>query len=143
LPPVEGSSSIAEAHQSPRWWGTISWEIRAAPGDRHRRRALRGECSGSGYFGCCRFTYLVTPKSGIRIDGRTHFYKNPTTNLVDVTPALAAESTGQPFPLVTSGSLQFFTTAPLNGPPVAGATTFTGSGVQAHLAFSVGFFRRF
>ena len=89
------------------------------------------------------FQYLMTPKWGIRIDGRTHFYKNSTANLVDVTPKLAAESTGQPFPLVNSGSLQFFTTAPLNGAPVVGATTFNGSGVQAHLVLSVGFFRRF
>jgi hypothetical protein len=88
------------------------------------------------------FKYLLTQKWGIRLDARARFYRNSTTNLVDVTPAMLFVSTGQPFPLVNTGALQFATTAPLNGASVQGATTFKGSGVQTQFLFAVGFFRR-
>jgi len=89
------------------------------------------------------FTYDLTPKWGIRVDAREYLYKNSGKNIVDVKPALGFQSTGQPFPLVDVGTLKFATSAPLNGAPVATATTFNGSGLQAHFIFSTGLVVRF
>jgi hypothetical protein len=87
--------------------------------------------------------YLFTPKYGIRLDARAQLYRDPTVNLIDVTPAAALESTGAPFPIIKSGALQFSSTAPLTGAAATGATTFTGNGLQAHVVFAAGFFLRF
>jgi hypothetical protein len=94
-------------------------------------------------FGGGGFTYDLTPKWGIRVDGREYLYKNSGKNALDVTPALGFQSTGQPFPHVDAGTLKFATSAPLNGSPVATSTTFSGSGLQGVLSFSAGLVLRF
>jgi hypothetical protein len=87
--------------------------------------------------------YLVTPRWGIRFDARAHLYSDSTVNLLDVSPATALQSTGAPFPIIRSGALQFSATAPLTGAAVGGATTYAGSGLQAHVVLAAGFFLRF
>jgi hypothetical protein len=87
--------------------------------------------------------YLVTPKWGIRFDARAQIYKDATVSLLDVTPVMALQSTGQTFPIVTSGALQFSPLAPLNGATVSGVTTYAGTGLQTHVVLAAGFFLRF
>jgi hypothetical protein len=87
--------------------------------------------------------YLVSPKWGIRFDARAQIYKDATVSLIDVTPVTALQSTGQQFPIVTSGALQFSAVAPLNGGTVTGATTYAGTGLQTHVVLTAGFFLRF
>jgi len=94
-------------------------------------------------FGGAGFTYDVKSRWGIRVDAREYFYKNSSRNIVTVTPSLGFQSTGQPFPLVNVGDLRFATSSPLNGPPPETSTTFTGSGLQAHLIVSAGLVVRF
>jgi hypothetical protein len=86
--------------------------------------------------------YLVTPRWGIRFDARAQVHKDSTTSLLDVTPALALQSNGAPFPIINYGSLQFSATGPMTGAAVTG-TTYSGSGLQAHVVLAAGLFLRF
>jgi hypothetical protein len=109
------------------------------------------------WLGGAGFKYFITPRWGLRFDGRVQLYRNTIVNLVNATPAIALESTGSPFPLINSGSLQFSSTAPLNGVPISaapggvvaagalapGLTTFTGSGYLAQVGITLGLFLRF
>ncbi len=87
--------------------------------------------------------YRLSPRSGIRFDGRARLLPNDVVNRVDTESSVARRSTGAPFPLINSGSLQFSTTAPLTGAPITGAATFASEGLRAQVAMSVGFFWRF
>ena len=75
---------------------------------------------------------------GIRLDARARLYQNSALTLVDATPGRALESTGAPFPLINSGALQFSSTSPLTGPPIAGFTTFAGTRMLIQVAVAVG-----
>jgi hypothetical protein len=87
--------------------------------------------------------YLVTPRWGVRLDARAQLYSDASVTVLDVTPATTLESTGARFPIVTSGALQFSSTAPLTGPALAGAITYSGTGLQTHVVVAAGFFFRF
>ena len=87
--------------------------------------------------------YYATPRWGVRIDGRAQIWRNEIENQVSATPARALESAGSPFPIVASGALQFSSTAPLTGRPLAGVTTFSGSGYQVQVSIVAGVFWRF
>ena len=90
------------------------------------------------------FRYFITPRWGLRLDARAYLHKNTTINLVNATPTRVLASTGSgSFPLVNAGALQFSATAPMNGPPFSGFTTFTGSGLQTHVNIAAGIFWRF
>ena len=82
-------------------------------------------------FGGAGFTYDVKSRWGIRVDAREYLYKNSSRNVIAVTPSLGFQSTGQSFPLVNVGDLRFATSSPLNGPPPATSTTFSGSGTAS------------
>ena len=87
--------------------------------------------------------YHASPRWGLRFDARAHLMRNRISNTVDVTPSRALESGGAPFPIVTSGPLQFSSTAPLTGPSLFGVTTFSGRGYQARVSVTAGLFWRF
>ncbi len=82
--------------------------------------------------------YSMTRHWGIRLDARARLYPNSALTLVDATPGRALESTGAPFPLINLGALQFSSTAPLTGPPIAGFTTFAGTRTLVQVAVAVG-----
>jgi hypothetical protein len=86
----------------------------------------------------------ITPRWGLRFDARAQLYRNTTVNVVDTASSLVLRSTGPlSFPLINSGLLPFSSTAPLNGVPISGATTFTGTGYQAFVSVATGLFWRF
>lgn len=85
----------------------------------------------------------LSPRWGVRLDGRAMLYKNTTVNLIAVGPGTLLQSTGQPFPILTAGTLQFSPLAPLTGSAQANVPTFTGSGLQTHIIVSAGLFLRF
>lgn len=97
---------------------------------------------GVGLFGG-GFSYDVTSKWGIRVDAREYVFKNRGETDVAITPALAFQSTGQPFPLVDVGSLKFAPSAPLSSAPASATPTFSGTGREGRLVVSAGFFLRF
>ena len=120
---------------------------------------LRYSLSGRAlvWIGGAGFKYYITPRRGIRFDGRVQLYRNTIVNLLNASPAMALESAGSPFPLINSGTLQFSSTAPLNGVSISttpgavatagslapGVPTFTGSGYLAQVGITLGFFLRF
>jgi len=119
---------------------------------------LRYSLKGRTYVGIggAGLRYFITPRWGIRFDGRAQLYPNTIVNLVNATPAIALESTGSPFPLINSGALQFSSTAPLTGVSISatpgavvsgglapGLTTFTGSRYLSQVSITLGFFLRF
>jgi hypothetical protein len=85
----------------------------------------------------------LSSRWGVRLDARANVFKNRTVNLVDILPGSLLQSTGQPFPILTSGTVQFSAIAPLTGSPAVAAPTFSGSGFQAHVVLSTGLFVRF
>lgn len=85
----------------------------------------------------------LSSRWGLRFDARANVYRNTVDNLVDVGAVTALQSTGQPFPILTSGTLQFSPTSPLSGVPIGGAVTSSGSGLQLHGVVSSGIFLRF
>jgi hypothetical protein len=103
---------------------------------REKDRAIVGVGGGGVKF-------LLSPRWGIRVDARANLYKNTTVSLVDVEPSTRLQSTGLPFPIVTSGTLQFSPVAPLTGSPAIASPTFNGSGIQMHVVMSSGIFLRF
>ena len=84
----------------------------------------------------------ISSRWGVRFDARGNLYRNTRDQSVDVSPTLGLQSTGQPFPILTTGAVQFSPIAPLTGSPL-GATTFSGSGFQMHVVVSSGLFLRF
>lgn len=87
--------------------------------------------------------YRVGSRWGVRLDGRARLLRNGTTNRLDTGSSLTLHSTGSPFPLVDVGALQFSAAAPLTGAPIADASTFTSTGIRAHVLLSAGLFWRF
>jgi hypothetical protein len=86
---------------------------------------------------------FVTPRWGVRVEGRAYLLPNKTTTQVDTVPAIALRSTGSPYPIINAGTLQFSTTAPLTAAPVGNFATFTGTGVRAQARVTAGVFWRF
>jgi len=87
--------------------------------------------------------YAVSPRWGLRVDGRVYIYENTLTGLVDATPGTGISTTGDPLPIVRAGTLQFSATAPLTGGHITGATVFKGAGLQTQINVSAGIFWRF
>lgn len=85
----------------------------------------------------------LSPRWGVRLDARANVYKDTGVNLVDASPETARQSTGQPFPIFTSGTLQFSPIAPLTGASSVDHAAFRGSGFQTHIVVSSGLFLRF
>ena len=92
----------------------------------------------------------VSSRHGLRADLRVHLTGNPVDTTVDATPSRAPGGTLNATALIgTNPSLQFASgpttsiRSSLSGPPVGGLETFTGSGTQAQLSFSIGYFFRF
>ncbi len=79
---------------------------------------------------------------GFRVDARVHGYRNSLRTIVDVTPAMAAQSLGPTLPLLNVDALQFSAIAPLSQPSLT-AVTFAGSGLSAHTSVTAGLFLRF
>jgi hypothetical protein len=87
--------------------------------------------------------YRLAPRWGIRLDARARLLPNNVVNHVGTESSVVRRSTGSPFPLVNIGSLQFSSTAPLTGAPIADAATFTSDGVRTHVMAGVGLYWRF
>lgn len=87
--------------------------------------------------------YRLAPRWGLRLDARARLLPNNVVNHVATESSVVRRSTGSPFPLVNIGSLQFSSTAPLTGVPIADAATFTSGGLAAHMTAGLGFFWRF
>jgi hypothetical protein len=120
---------------------------------------LRYSMNGRTYVGTggAGLKYFITPRRGIRFDGRVQLYPNTIVNLVNATPAIVLRSTGSPFPLINSGALQFSSIAPMNGVSVSatpgatvtggglppGLATFTGTGFLNQVSITAGLFWRF
>ena len=85
----------------------------------------------------------LSPRWGIRFDARANVYKDTGVHLVDASPETARQSTGQPFPILTSGTLQFSPIAPLTSASSVDHAAFRGSGFQTHIVVSSGLFLRF
>ena len=87
--------------------------------------------------------FHASPGWGIRVDGRAQIVRNQGSNLVSVTPASALRSGGVPNPIITSGTLQFSSTAPLTGPLLSSIKSFDSSGPQVYVNITAGLFWRF
>ena len=106
---------------------------------------LQYSLPGHDYFGFGGggVRYYVSQGWGVRVDARAELQRNQLSNIVTVTPARALKSTGSPFPIVTSGALQFSSTAPLTGPSYPGVTSFEGRNVEIRVGITAGIFWRF
>jgi hypothetical protein len=87
--------------------------------------------------------YRLSPRWGLRVDARARLYPNRITNFVDATPDVVLRSTGSPFPRVDLQALQFSSTAPLTGAPIANAATFATSGLRTQVGMAAGLILRF
>lgn len=92
----------------------------------------------------------VSSRHGLRADLRVHLTENPVDTTVDATPSRGPGGILNATALIgTNPSLQFASgpttsiRSSLSGPLVAGLETFTGTGTQAQLGFSIGYFFRF
>ncbi len=94
--------------------------------------------------------FHVSPRHGVRADVRLHVTQNPIHTTVDARPLRGAGGTNNAIVVVvTQPALQFGSgpsppvQSSLSGPSIAGLETFTASGTQLQLNFSVGYFFRF
>lgn len=87
--------------------------------------------------------YYVTPRWGVRFEGRARVYPNKIDTLVGASPVVTLRSAGSPYPLIDIGALQFSSTAPLTGAPVADFVTFKGRRLRAQASAVAGVFWRF
>lgn len=87
--------------------------------------------------------YALSSRTGIRVDARAHVYKNSSVSLVDATATPSVQSLGPTLPIANFNALQFSAIGPMNGPPISGTPTFTGSGLRVHAVVSAGLFLRF
>jgi hypothetical protein len=92
----------------------------------------------------------VSSRHGIRVDLRVHLLESPIDTTIDATPSRGPGGTLNATAVVaTTPALQFASgptttsRSSLSGPVVAGLETFTGTGTQAQLGFSIGYFVRF
>ena len=87
--------------------------------------------------------FLLSPRWGIRVDGRAYVYRTTVVNLVAATPVRALLSSGSPFPIVNVGALQFSSTGPLTGGAIFDTAAYTATGLQGQVSLAVGLFLRF
>jgi hypothetical protein len=91
--------------------------------------------------------YALTERWGVRIDVRDHLNANPISTLVDARPGSAALAPRSVLTIGTSPRLQFSTSprvpSNLSGAPISGFKTFSGTGVEHHVAVTSGLFWRF
>jgi hypothetical protein len=92
----------------------------------------------------------VSPRHGLRADLRVHLTENPVDTTVDATPSRGPGGTVNAVAIIGMNPTLQFASGPtitsrssLSGPVVAGLETFTGTGTQAQLSFSMGYFFRF
>lgn len=92
----------------------------------------------------------VSSRHGVRADLRVHLTDNLVDTTVDARPSRGpGGSTGALFILSTNPTLQFASgptgnlQSSLSGPAVDGLKTFTASGTQKQVNFSIGYFFRF
>lgn len=91
-------------------------------------------------------TYDLSARVGLRADVRVSLSSNSSVTTVSGSPSVATQTPVNVLPSLTSPGIQFSSTP---GVPssLSGAattyTTFTGSGMNRHVSFTMGIFRRF
>lgn len=92
-------------------------------------------------------TYDITPGTGLRLGVRAQFVANKATTTVQTKPFITTTTTPGVLPTVTTPALQFSNqTTPQSSlrPSLASTlTTFTGSGMNRQVVFTLGLVRRF
>jgi hypothetical protein len=94
------------------------------------------------YVGGGGLTIALSPRIGVKIDGRELVSRNSGVTSIAVTPSLSSQSVGQPPLFLTSGALEFAPTAPLNQQSIS-TTIFSAAGLQRHFILAAGVFLRF
>ena len=84
----------------------------------------------------------LSPRTGLRFDVRVRASKAVLSSFVDAVPSLGTVTTGAAHPVVRQGALRFDAVGPLNRSGIAGAETFTASGMQIQTSMMVGLFFR-
>jgi hypothetical protein len=96
--------------------------------------------------------YVASQRWGMRVDGRVYLGSDKLETMVDATPTVSSTGPVAPFPLTSAStpSIQFSNNPPGSGPqsnltgdPVAGFTSFEGSGLRAQFTLTAGLFWRF
>jgi hypothetical protein len=103
--------------------------------------------------------FHVSPRWGLRLDGRVSLSKNATSSILDATPnvALGLQPAGRlvlnadptivfsnnSTDPVTSLGVTAVAASTLTGPALTGVRTFSGSGVSRHATITAGIFWRF
>jgi len=91
-------------------------------------------------------TYDVTPTAGVKLDVRLALSANDAAVVVNASPDITAQPIADVMSSLTTPGLQFSTTAgipsSLSGESVR-LTTFSGSGRNRHVSFTIGLFKRF
>jgi hypothetical protein len=91
-------------------------------------------------------TYDLSARVGLRADVRVSLSSNSSVTTVSGSPSVATQTPANVLPSLTSPGIQFSSTAgvpsSLSG-AAATYTTFSGSGMNRHVSFTVGIFRRF
>ena len=92
-------------------------------------------------------TYDITPSTGLRLGVRAQVVANKATTTVQAKPFISTTTTPGVLPTVTTPALQFSNqTTPQSSlrPSLASTlTTFTGSGMNRQVVFTLGLVRRF
>lgn len=91
-------------------------------------------------------TYDLTPRQGIRVDGRLYLSSSGLTTHVDARPTARRVSPGSVLPSETTPSIQFSTVPNIPTSLSSTATalnTFNGSGLEIRPQVSFGYFVRF
>lgn len=91
-------------------------------------------------------TYDLTPRQGIRVDGRLYLSSSGLTTHVDARPTVRRVSPGSALPSETTPSIQFSTVPNIQTSLSGAATalnTFNGSGLEIRPQISFGYFVRF
>jgi hypothetical protein len=96
--------------------------------------------------------YVASPRWGMRVDGRVYLGSGKVETVVDATPSVSSTPPIATLALSSASTpaIQFSNnprgTGPqsnLTGEPVAGFTTFEGSGLRSQFTLTAGLFLRF
>lgn len=108
-------------------------------------RLSESESSPAGLVGG-GFTYSLGKRHGLRADVRALIGSNGITTVIDATPSTATSAPSVALPSNTNPTIQFSNLANVRS-SLGGATTnlrtFTGSGLDTRLLFTVGYLLRF
>ena len=96
------------------------------------------------------FTYAVSPRSGVRVDVRTHVSKNTLHTTLDATPSVQVRTPSDALASFSIPSVQFSNNPTVTGqrstltaPAVNGFETFETSGWAQRVNFTAGYYFRF